>query len=132
MAPVRHGHRVGGRKSPTYVSWEAMIARCTYPTHPRYEDYGGRGVQVDKRWTGPDGFAHFLEDLGARPVGKTLDRRDVNGHYTPSNCQWATLQWQRWNRRDMAERTPPAPDEYRLDPLYEPASPAAEREALPF
>jgi hypothetical protein len=86
-----------------------MIERCTRPTHPRYEDYGGRGVCVDPRWLGKGGFARFLADVGERPADRTLDRIDCNGHYTPSNVKWSTLIEQRWNRRDMAERYPQAP-----------------------
>ncbi len=96
-----HGHKAGGKRSPTYISWQAMIARCNYPGHPRYMDYGGRGVQIDPRWLGQGGFANFLEDLGERPSGLTLDRKDYNGHYTKENCRWATLQQQRWNRRTI-------------------------------
>lgn len=100
-----HGHRRGGKgrkRSPTYNSWRAAIERCTYPAHPRYADYGGRGITVSNRWRGPEGFANFLADLGERPIGKTLDRIKVNGNYEPGNCRWATPLQQTWNRRNMA------------------------------
>jgi hypothetical protein len=115
-----HGHRGGdrtGKRSPTYHSWQSMIARCTRPTHPRFEDYGGRGIQVDPRWRGKGGFERFLEDMGERPEGMTLDRIDVNDHYRPGNCRWADKFTQRWNRRDMAERSEPRSD--KVEPLFE-------------
>jgi len=99
---VTHGHarnRTVGR-SPTYNSWRAMRERCYYPTHPRYIDYGGRGVLVCDRWRQ---FDAFLEDMGVRPDGMTLDRIDVNDHYYPANCRWATPLQQRWNRRNIGE-----------------------------
>lgn len=133
MCNLRHGHaRKSSPRSPTYHSWQSMIARCTRPTHPRYPHYGGRGIQIDPRWRGVGGFDRFLNDLGKRPPGMTLDRKDVNGHYTPANCRWATLTVQRWNRRDMVDRVEDVPDEYQVSPLYDVSSPVGERDALPF
>ncbi|MEJ7783155.1 MAG: hypothetical protein WKF96_00030 [Solirubrobacteraceae bacterium] len=113
-----HGHAGDGSagRSPTYYSWQAMIARCVRPAHPRYEHYGGRGIRVDPRWVGRGGFARFLKDVGPRLEGMTLDRIDVNGHYTASNVRWAPLAVQRWNRRDMMEPAEPVSDEYHVVP----------------
>jgi len=77
-----------------------MRERCYYPPHPRYIDYGGRGVLVCDRWRQ---FDAFLEDMGVRPDGMTLDRIDVNDHYYPANCRWATPLQQLWNRRNIGE-----------------------------
>ena len=93
-----HGHRLK-KATPTYNSWRAMIQRCHYPRHPFYALYGGRGITVCARWRK---FANFLEDMGERPDGMTLDRKDVEDIYWPGNCRWATKSQQRWNRRDMA------------------------------
>ena len=89
-------------KSPTYISWAAMRRRCNDPTHPRYSDYGGRGIFVCREWDDAEkGFERFVSDMGLRPPGKTLDRKNVDLSYNPKNCRWATLIEQRWNRRDM-------------------------------
>lgn len=93
-----HGHFVGDKPSPTYVSWQAMIARCTNENHPAYSLYGGRGVTICDRWK--SSFANFLADMGERPEGMTLDRVNPFGNYEPGNCRWADWFTQRRNRRD--------------------------------
>lgn len=95
----KHGGVVGGKRSPTYLSWASMHLRCDNPKATSYASYGGRGITVCARWCGPAGFANFLADMGERPPGLTLDRRDNDGLYEPTNCHWATDAEQRRNQR---------------------------------
>ncbi len=83
--------------TPTHVSWNAMLQRCTNENRDNYEFYGGRGIKVCERW---ESFENFLADMGERPVGTTLDRYpNNNGNYEPGNCRWATVSEQMKNRR---------------------------------
>jgi len=90
---------------PLYKTWENMIRRCHSETHERFKDYGGRGITVCARWR--SSFYAFLVDMGDRPDGLTLDRRDNDGNYEPSNCRWATLSEQQLNRRQRPRKEKP-------------------------
>lgn len=94
-----HGHSAGGKETPTFKSWMSMRARCNDPNHNRWRIYGGRGIKICARWR--DDFGAFLEDMGERPPGTSLDRIDGNGDYEPSNCRWADVHTQTANRRTV-------------------------------
>lgn len=103
---IKHG--LSG--SRTYQSWSHMLDRVK---HKRHESYVN--VQVDPRWFD---FSNFLKDMGLRPDGTTLDRRNTWKGYNKANCGWVdrkeqtrnrkTAVYVRWNRRkvrlsDLAE-----------------------------
>ena len=90
---------------PLYDTWATMKKRCSNPNHISYKNYGGRGIKVCERWLGVEGFKNFLADMGERPEGYTLDRKDNDKDYTPENCKWSSRKEQLFNRRMRSDNT---------------------------
>lgn len=87
----------GMHRTPEYVSWQAMVQRCTNPNSKEYPNYGGRGLTISESWMQ---FENFYADMGPRLSPKhSLDRRDNMLGYIHSNCYWATRQQQQNNTR---------------------------------
>jgi hypothetical protein len=92
-----HGHTRGRKTTPEFNTWLAMRQRCHDQNHAKYPAYGAKGIRVCERWR--ESFEAFLEDMGPRPKGMTLDRKENALGYEPSNCRWATPKEQAKNRR---------------------------------
>ncbi len=95
----KHGHCVNGKITPEYRAWYHMLERCQNPNCKIYHHYGSRGITVCKHWLK---FENFLEDMGLRPQGLTLDRIDNDGNYEKSNCRWTSWHKQGNNRRPIS------------------------------
>lgn len=95
---VANSKRVNGNRTPEYVAYGCMLARCGRPSHRDYPRYGGRGICVAPEWIGADGFDNFLSHLGTRPGALySLDRIDNDRGYEPGNVRWATALQQQNN-----------------------------------
>ena len=88
-------HGVNKTDHPLHKTYRRMIERCECKTDDSYRLYGAVGIYVCKRWR--NDFSAFVEDMGPRPEGYTLDRKNNSGPYTPSNTRWATKEEQAQN-----------------------------------
>ena len=88
-----------------YTIWKNMKERCLNDNHPRFNDYGGRGIKISNEWI--NSFATFREWSlkNGYSVSLTLDRKNNNGDYEPANCRWATYKEQNNNRRNSVTQS---------------------------
>jgi hypothetical protein len=89
-----HGCASGNRVTTELRSYYHAKQRCNNPNDKSWENYGGRGIRFKF-----SSFEQFFAELGKKPKGMTLDRKDNNGHYEPGNVRWATWEQQRENQR---------------------------------
>src|SRR5712672_246145 len=86
------------------------IRRCTDPTSPQWNFYGGRGIKIHQAWLdNPWLFiVHLTTIVGYDNPELWLDRINNSGNYEPGNLQFVTPHESALNRRSKGESTPNA------------------------
>lgn len=83
--------------TPTYTSWQKLCSRT------RSEEYAEwhSDVEICDRWDTTRGgsFDNFLEDMGVRPEGTTINRINGAKIYSKETCEWATLSVQSFDQK---------------------------------
>ena len=90
--------RHGGSGTRLYAIWKGMKSRCENRNTEAYKDYGGRGVCVCQEWRRYETFRDWALANGYQD-GLTIERKDVDGMYEPTNCEWIPLPDQGKNTR---------------------------------
>lgn len=86
--------------SITYNSWRAMRNRCLYDSE-NSKNYKQKGISICDEWI--DNFNKFVEDMGERPEGTTLDRIDATKGYYKDNCRWVNWREQQNNKSGLTK-----------------------------
>ena len=81
-------------RQKAYRAYHDAKGRCNNTKHPRYKDWGGRGIEF--RFSS---FQEFLDAVGLPQKGQSIDRKDNNAHYCCDNVRWASREQQQHNKR---------------------------------
>lgn len=95
----------GLHKNKFYSTWAHMMSYCFNPKFHQYEDYGGRGITVCEEWLDIREFIKWAEVTYPNTSEVNLNRININGNYSPTNCRWATKTEQNINQRMKKSNT---------------------------
>ena len=81
----------GKKGTRLYVTWRNMKNRCSNPKNKDSPFYYDKGIRVCKKWK--KSFIEFEKWALTNGYNDslTIDRKNSNKNYKPSNCQWITM-----------------------------------------
>lgn len=91
-----------GTHTLLYSKWSGIKRRCFNPNDSHYKNYGALGITICDEWK--DDFGKFQEWAYANGYDDslTIERKDVDKDYDPSNCIWIPNEYQAWTKRNTA------------------------------
>ena len=105
MSKRKKVERHGDYGTRLWTIYNSMKQRCSNRNTPFYKNYGGRGIAVCDEWK--NSYLAFRAWALANGYSDklTIDRKDGNGGYTPTNCRWADHTTQIINSRIRKDNT---------------------------
>lgn len=71
---------------PLYSLYNSLKQRCYNQNDSLYPLYGAKGVTVAKEWL--EDYYTFEDDMGERPEGTRLQRKNPSLGFSRDNCYW--------------------------------------------
>lgn len=84
-----------------YKVWKDMRYRCIKSTNTAYKNYGGRGIKVCDEWLKEFLPFYYWSLANGYKYGLEIDRKDNDGNYEPSNCQFLNKRANRQKKRNV-------------------------------
>ena len=101
---LKHGGTCDPKLIPVYRVYRRMLARCYNLNATGFANWGGRGIRVAQCWRGAHGFLRWLKDMGPRPRGYSIHRKNNDGNYWSRNAVWADARTQHRNQHRNQRR----------------------------
>ena len=89
----------GDHLTRIYALWCNMRYRCRCKTSKDYKNYGAKGITVCKEWEDYIVFKKWAISANYKE-GLTIERKNNNKGYNPSNCIFTTIAENNKNRGD--------------------------------
>lgn len=86
---INRNYKHGKSEHPLMNIWSTMKNRCDNPNHIGYHNYGGRGIVVCDKWKEYINFYNWAME-NSWQKGLTVDRKNNDGNYSPTNCRLIT------------------------------------------
>lgn len=89
----------GKSKTRLYAIRNGIITRTENKNHGSYKKYGANGISMCDEWrNNPNDFIDWALSNGYAD-DLTIDRKNNDGNYEPSNCRWVNKSIQSQNRK---------------------------------
>lgn len=95
---LRTEHGLSVENHRLYDVHRQMLQRCENPKCKDFKNYGARGISVCDDWKNPVVFFQWAYSSGYSQ-GVTIERKNVDGNYSPENCTWIPNEQQSHNTR---------------------------------
>ena len=98
---LQHGYK----NTKIWRAYHNIKQRCNNPKHPRYNDYGGRGIKMCDEWSNSiESFISWAKSKGYND-NLTIDRINNDGIYSPNNCRVVTYSVQSINTKTRKDNS---------------------------